>query len=87
MPLVEYGPEALGSVTLEVGHCHFSRQDERHRPGEEAERDQAAADELAALCERSPTRRAPPLGGLGADGGLTRAPSRLCTRSAMGPSR
>ena len=44
-------------------------------------------DQVTALRKRCPTRRTPPLGGLGADGGVARAPSRLWTRSAMGPSR
>src|SRR5437764_1368496 len=53
---------------------------------EGAERHQPTADQVTPLRKRGPARRTPPLGGLGADGGFARAPSRLCTRSAMGPS-
>ena len=54
---------------------------------EDTEGDQRAADQIVLVLEGRAARRAPPLGGLRADGGLARAPSRLRTRSAMGPSR
>jgi hypothetical protein len=43
---VEYGEKTARGVRHEIGEGHFTRQDEGHRPGEQADQHQQAAEQF-----------------------------------------